>query len=155
MHSVKYIYQISLHIHAVWSVFIVHMKKFCILGYPKCAQWRFWLECQCVQVDLNLPWTHMFKGMLSEVAVTDVVFVIRVLQRYSQAFDWITSHRNKLCTCCLSNFDGHHFLFFIASFTGMGSFRINPDFRIENFQFKNEIWLLRLFTRPSFCVKSS
>ena len=38
---------------------------------------------------------------------------------------------------------------------GMGNFRINPDFRIENFHFKHEISLLHLFTRPSFCVKSS
>ena len=30
-------------------------------------------------------------------------------------------------------------------FTGMGNFRINPDFRIENFQFKHEISLLHLF----------
>ena len=39
--------------------------------------------------------------------------------------------------------------------TGIGNFRINPDFRIENFHFKHELSLLRLFTRPSFCVKSS
>ena len=39
--------------------------------------------------------------------------------------------------------------------SGMGNFRINPDFRTENFHFKHEISLLHLFTRPSFCVKSS
>ena len=27
---------------AVWPVFIVCMKKHCILDYPKCAQWKFW-----------------------------------------------------------------------------------------------------------------
>ena len=37
----------------------------------------------------------------------------------------------------------------------MGNFRINSDFRIENFHFKHEIFLLLLFKRPSFCVKSS
>ena len=37
----------------------------------------------------------------------------------------------------------------------MGNFWINPDFRIEDFHFKHEISLLHLFTRPSFCVKSS
>ena len=36
---------------------------------------------------------------------------------------------------------------------GMGNFRINPDFRIENFHFKHEIPLLHLFTRPSFVSK--
>ena len=39
--------------------------------------------------------------------------------------------------------------------TGMGNVRFNPDFRIENFHFKHETSLLHLFTRPSFCVKSS
>ena len=37
---------INLHFRAVWSVFIVHMKKPCILGYPICAQWRFWTDCE-------------------------------------------------------------------------------------------------------------
>ena len=44
---------------------------------------------------------------------------------------------------------------FMVNATGMGNFRINPDFRIENFQFKHEISLLYLFTRPSFCIKSN
>ena len=38
---------ISLRIRAVWSVFIVRMKKFCILGYLKCAQWKFWSDYEC------------------------------------------------------------------------------------------------------------
>ena len=25
--------------------FVVRMKKPCILGYPKCDQWRFWSDC--------------------------------------------------------------------------------------------------------------
>ena len=37
--------QITLRIRAVWSVFIVRMKKICILGYPNCAKWRFWSVC--------------------------------------------------------------------------------------------------------------
>ena len=36
---------------------------------------------------------------------------------------------------------------------GMGNFRINPDFWIENFHFKQDISVLHLFTRPSFYVK--
>ena len=35
-------------------VFVVHTKKLCILGYPKCAQWRFWSDCANAQADLNL-----------------------------------------------------------------------------------------------------
>ena len=31
--------QISLHICTVWSVFVIRMKKLCILGCPKCTQW--------------------------------------------------------------------------------------------------------------------
>ena len=34
--------------------FVVCMKKLCIIGYPKCAHWRFWSDCVKVQVDLNL-----------------------------------------------------------------------------------------------------
>ena len=41
-------------------------------------------------------------------------------------------------------------------YAGTVNFRINPDFRIENFHFlKHEISLLHLFTVPSFSVKSS
>ena len=32
------------------------MKKHCIIGYLKCAQWRFWWDCADGQVDLNLRW---------------------------------------------------------------------------------------------------
>ena len=44
-------------IRAVWS-----KKKICILGYPKCAKWRFWSDFADVQTDLNLCWAHMFEG---------------------------------------------------------------------------------------------
>ena len=37
--------------------------------------------------------------------------------------------------------------------TGMGNFRINPDFRIENFHFKHEISLLHLFADHRFVQK--
>ena len=50
--------QISLHIRAVWSVFVVRMKKLCILGFPKCGQWIFWSNCANAQFDLNLLWAH-------------------------------------------------------------------------------------------------
>ena len=53
--------QVSLSICTVWSGLIVHMKKLCIFGYPKCTQWRFWSDCMNVQVDLNLRWAHISK----------------------------------------------------------------------------------------------
>ena len=39
-------------------VFVVHMNKRCSLGYPKCAQWRFWSDCANAQADLNLCLVH-------------------------------------------------------------------------------------------------
>ena len=42
-----------------------------------------------------------------------------------------------------------------GKYAGMGNFRINTDFRIENFDFKHDNSLLHLFTRPSFCIISS
>ena len=49
-------------------VYIVHMKKLCTLGYPKCTQWRFWSDCTNAQADLNLHWAHMTEGTLSDIA---------------------------------------------------------------------------------------
>ena len=43
-------------------VFIVHIKKLSIIDYPKCAQWRFWLDCAFAQSDQNLHWAHMSEG---------------------------------------------------------------------------------------------
>ena len=40
-------------------VFVVRMKKLCILGYPKCAQCIFWLDCANAKADLNIRWAHM------------------------------------------------------------------------------------------------
>ena len=55
------------HTRSVIRVFVVHMKKLCILSYPKCAQWKFWLYCANAQVVLNLRWAHMSKDTFSEV----------------------------------------------------------------------------------------
>ena len=49
--------QISLRIRAV-----DRMKKLCILGYSKCAQWRFWSDCANAQSDQNLRRAHMNEG---------------------------------------------------------------------------------------------
>ena len=40
-------------------IFVVRMKTFCILGYAKCAQWRFWSDCANAQADLNLCWAQL------------------------------------------------------------------------------------------------
>ena len=37
-------------------------KHLCILGYTKCALWRFWSDCANAQADLNLRWAHMSDG---------------------------------------------------------------------------------------------
>ena len=50
------------HSRSLIRVFVVRMKKVWILGYPKCAQWRFWSDCANAQADLNLRWAHMSKG---------------------------------------------------------------------------------------------
>ena len=44
-------------------VFVVSMKKFCILCYPKGAHWKFLSECANANADLNLRWTHTSYGM--------------------------------------------------------------------------------------------
>ena len=59
--------QISLRIRVVWSVFTVRMKKLCIQGCPKCAQWIFGLDCGKTQADLNLHWAHMSECTFSDV----------------------------------------------------------------------------------------
>ena len=52
------------HLHSLSRVFIVCMKKLCILGYPKCVQWRFWSACANAQADQNLRWVHIFEDFL-------------------------------------------------------------------------------------------
>ena len=48
------------HPRSLIRVFVVRMKTICILGYPKCAQLRFWSDCANAQADLNLRGAHMF-----------------------------------------------------------------------------------------------
>ena len=50
------------HPRCLIRVFVVRMKKLCILAYPKCGQWRFWSDCANAQADLNLRWPHMSEG---------------------------------------------------------------------------------------------
>ena len=56
------------HPHSLIRVFAVRMRKLYILGYPKCAQWRFWSDCANVQSDQNLRWAHMFIGTFSDIS---------------------------------------------------------------------------------------
>ena len=58
------------------SPIFVPMKKLCILGYLKCAQWRFWSDCTNVQADLNLHWAQMSKGTFSGIAVQIWIYFI-------------------------------------------------------------------------------
>ena len=62
--------QINLHIRAVVTVFVVHMKKRCSLSYPKFAHWRFWWDCCAnVQADPNLRLAQMSEDTISFVSV--------------------------------------------------------------------------------------
>ena len=56
------------HPRSLLWVFVVRMKKRCILGYSKRAQWRFWSDWANVQADLNLSRANMPKGTFSDVA---------------------------------------------------------------------------------------
>ena len=47
------------HSRILIRAFVVRMKKLWILGYPKYAQWRFWLYCASAQADLNLRSTKV------------------------------------------------------------------------------------------------
>ena len=49
------------HPRSLIRVFIVRMKKLCILGYQKCAQWRVCSDCANAQVDLNFCCAHIPK----------------------------------------------------------------------------------------------
>ena len=54
-------------LRSILSFFVVGMKKLCILGYQKCAQWRFWSDCMNAQTYLNFHWAHITEGMFSDV----------------------------------------------------------------------------------------
>ena len=58
----------SAHPRNLIRVLIVRMKTLCFLGYPKCAQRRFWSDCANAQADMNLRLAHMFKCTCSDVS---------------------------------------------------------------------------------------
>ena len=57
--------QFSLHIHAFWSIFGVHLKKPWTLGYLKKAQRRLWSDCVDAQSDLSLRRAHISEATFS------------------------------------------------------------------------------------------
>ena len=57
------------HQRRLIRVFVLRMKKLCILGYPKRVQWRISSDCAYAQVDLNLSWAYISKGTFSDVAI--------------------------------------------------------------------------------------
>ena len=63
------IWNLPAHPHSLSRVFILRMKKPCILCYPKCAKRRFWSDCANAQSDLNLRWAHILEGTFLDVPV--------------------------------------------------------------------------------------
>ena len=56
------------HLHSLIRAFVVRIKKLCILGYPKYAQWRFWSDCAHSQADLNVRSAPTSKGTFPDVS---------------------------------------------------------------------------------------
>ena len=62
--------QIGLRICAVQSESSLSAwSNFGIIGYPKCAQWRFWSDCANVQADMNLRCAHLSDALAYRVQV--------------------------------------------------------------------------------------
>ena len=68
------------------SLYCLH--ELCLLGYPKCAQWRF--RSDCAIADLNLRWAHIYKGMFPYVAVHLISRNYWILNMYIlQSIKWL------------------------------------------------------------------
>ena len=53
------------HAPSLIRVFVVRIKKACVLSYPLSAQQRLWSDWADAQADLSLPWAHShFVGFL-------------------------------------------------------------------------------------------
>ena len=68
------------HLRFPFKVFVVHMKKFCILCYAKCAQGRIWSDCANAQADLNLRSAQLSDGLLRFLTLRIICFVFWFLQ---------------------------------------------------------------------------
>ena len=115
--------QISLHIHTIRSVFVVPMKKLCLIGYPKCPQWRFWTDCGCagwfesflgahVWRCINfLTWQLLKCNLINKV--TNNVIVINTTHQmnnfeiyifnYCHILEYLNMCYNKYWICCEEN----------------------------------------------------
>ena len=49
-------------------MFVVRIRKLCVIDFPKCARWRFWSYCLNTQADLNLCWAHISEATFPDVA---------------------------------------------------------------------------------------
>ena len=87
--------KISLPIFAVWAVFIVCMKKLCILGYQKCDQWRFWPDCVTTQDDLKFCWGHMLEGVFFDIAAHCLIVKTHLLLT---VWMWVNMQADLLLT---------------------------------------------------------
>ena len=66
----------SSHPCSLIKVPVVRVKKLYIFGYPKCAQWIFRSDCANAQADLNLRWSYMSDGTLSDITVQITYFIL-------------------------------------------------------------------------------
>ena len=97
------------HPRCLISVFVVQIKKLCILGCPNFAQWWFWSACVFAQADLSLRWAHM-----SEYTFTDVSarrsYQKRIITNFKQSHPEVPKDENQLRTTVLSKSLGKTFL---------------------------------------------
>ena len=108
--------QISLRICAVWSVFVVRIKKLCIYRYPKCDWWRFWSDCANAQADLNLRCLHMSQVMFSAVAAHTCMCLTLILLNnlISLTHFWLSANQK-------------HHIMFSFKFTNWMTNSVAPD----------------------------
>ena len=62
------------HPSSLIRVFVLRLKKCCVLGYPKCAKRRFRFDCANPQPDLNLRWEHKSECLFSDVVAGLMIF---------------------------------------------------------------------------------
>ena len=91
-----------------WSnltgVFVVRMKRLCILRYRKYVLWRFWSDCANARADLNLCWVNMLQCAFSDVAAhMSLMLTLKALSKiiiYDILF-FITFLRKNVLAFCL------------------------------------------------------
>ena len=121
----------------IFIVFIVQMKKFCILGYPKCAQWRFWSDCLNAHADLNLCWACMSEGKFTDNAAHVFWALLHVNTENLKITIWCAAHKKgpyaicgqrrsrSLCTSVLSNLG----IFCLSTYTSISTDTVSRQWR--------------------------